>query len=480
MKFTTTSPVFRSVSITFLTVLTTGLLSFGQQGKATLPDEDMQAQTVKTLFNHILTNGKCYTDLEYLCKRIGGRLSGSPQAAAAVEWGKQTLELTKADTTFLQPVMVPHWLRTSPEKARIISKHIGWQEVNICALGNSVGTGPLGITAPVLMIDSLEALNKLDKKAVEGKIVYLNRAFDQRMIDPFDTYSACVGGRYSGAPKAAKLGAVAYVLRSLASNTDEHPHTGGMAYEEGVAKIPAAALATRDADLLSALLTKDSGLTLYLNFSCENRADRPSFNVIGEIKGAKFPNEVIVVGGHLDSWDNGEGAHDDGAGCVQSIEVIRALKSLGIQPARTIRCVLFMNEENGAKGAQEYARWAGKNGEKCVAAIESDRGGFSPRGFTLETASDTVTAKYVQILQKYRPILEQYGLYQFEKGFSGVDVKYLKDNGAACLGLIPDPQRYFNYHHTPNDTFDKINERELKLGAASMAALAYLISENGW
>ncbi|OWY20734.1 hypothetical protein B6N25_11040 [Sphingobacteriales bacterium TSM_CSS] len=437
-------------------------------------------QEIRNIFNHILANGKCYSDLEYLCKRIGGRLSGSPQAAAAVEWGKQTLELTNADSTYLQPVMVPHWLRTSPEKARIISKHIGWQEVNICALGNSVGTGPWGISAPVLMIDSLEMLDKLDKKMVQGKIVYLNRAFDQHFIDPFDAYSACVGGRYSGASKAAKLGAVAYVLRSLASNSDEHPHTGGMAYEDGIAKIPAAAIATRDADLLSGLLTKDPNLALYLNFSCENRKDRPSFNVIGEVKGTKYPDEVIVVGGHLDSWDNGEGAHDDGAGCVQSIEVIRTLKALGIQPTRTIRCVLFMNEENGAKGAQEYASWARKNGEKCIAAIESDRGGFSPRGFTMETASDSVTAKNLATLQQYRPILEQYGLHMFEKGFSGVDVKYLKDNGATCLGLVPDPQRYFNYHHTPNDTFDKINERELKLGAAAMSALAYLISENGW
>ncbi len=439
-----------------------------------------QEQTIKQIFDQTLKEGGCYADLEYLCKRIGGRLSGSPQAAAAVEWALQTLERINNVHSYKQDVMVPHWERTGKEEARIISKHIGWQSVNVCALGGSVSTAKWGITAKVVKIDSLGALDRLGSKQIAGNIVYLDRPFDPTFIDTFDAYSACASNRFTGASKAAKYGAVAFVLRALASNIDEHPHTGSMSYDTNIPKIPAAAIATIDADLLSGLLTKDPDLSLYLQLNCATHPDRLSYNVIGEIKGSEFPNEVVVVGGHLDSWDNGEGAHDDGAGTVHSIEVLRTLANLGITPKRTIRCVLFMNEENGAKGAQEYAKWAAANGETCIAAIESDRGGFSPRGFTIETNNDTITENRFTTLKTYRNLLEPYGIHQFEKGFSGVDVKYMKEQGTTCLGLVPDPQRYFNYHHTPNDTFDKVNERELKMGAAAMTALAYLISENGW
>jgi len=437
-------------------------------------------KVIKQIFDHTLSSGKCYTDLEYLCKRIGGRLSGSPQAAAAVEWALQTLERINTVNAYKQDVMVPYWERTGKEEARIISKHIGWQSVNVCALGGSVSTEKWGVTAKVIKIDSLEALDLLGTKQISGKIVYLDRPFDPTFIDTFDAYSACASNRFTGASKAAKYGAVAFVLRSLASNDDEHPHTGSMHYEDDQPKIPAAAIATEDANLLTGLMTKDPDLSLYLQLNCMKHPDRLSHNVIGEIKGSEFPNEVIVVGGHLDSWDNGEGAHDDGAGTVHSIEVLRTLVELGITPKRTIRCVLFMNEENGAKGAQEYAKLTSTNGESCIAAIESDRGGFSPRGFTIETNNETLTEERFAKLKSYRTLLEPFGIHQFEKGFSGVDVKYLKPHGTTCLGLVPDPQRYFNYHHTPNDTFDKVNERELKMGAAAMTALAYLISEEGW
>lgn len=462
-------------SITFI-VCVFGFLWWG----FTTQKEAAQETAVKQIFDETLKNGQSYTNLEYLCKRIGGRLSGSPQAAAAVEWAKQTLERIPGVNSSLQAVMVPHWERTGKEEARIISKHIGWQPVNVCALGGSVSTDKFGLTAPVVKISTLAELEKLGAKVVSGKIVYLDQAFDPTIINTFDAYSACASNRFTSASNAARYGAVAFVLRALASNTDHHPHTGSMRYEEGTVKIPAAAIATQDADVLVGLLEKDPNLMLHLKLHCQNYPDRLSYNVLGEIKGTRFPDEVIVVGAHLDSWDNGEGAHDDGAGSVQCIEALRTLTNLQLRPKRTIRCVLFMNEENGAKGAQEYARWAAENGEKCIAAIESDRGGFTPRGFTLETSTDSLTQIRLATLRRYEPLLKPYGLHFFEKGFSGVDVKYLLPNGTVCMGLVPDSQRYFDYHHTPNDTFDKVNERELKLGAASLTALAYLISENGW
>ena len=439
---------------------------------------EKDAENIKLIYEESLSNGKCYSDLEYLCKQIGGRLSGSPQAAAAVEWARQTLQKMDFDTTYLQEVMVPHWVRGEKEQARIISKHIGWHDVNVCALGNSVATDKLGITAPVIEITDLKELAKLGRKKVAGKIVFHNRKMHDKDIDTFDSYGTCVGDRYDGAPEAAKYGAVAFVLRSLGHFVDEHPHTGNMAYIDGIEKIPAAAISTKHADMLSGLLTKDKDLTFHLKMNCETLPDELSYNVISEIRGSELPNEVVVVSGHLDAWDNGEGAHDDGAGSVQSMEVLRILKNLNIQPKRTVRCVLFMNEENGTRGAKKYAAWAKENGENCIAAIESDMGGFTPRGFSID-AADSLLTERLKACQAFTPLFEPYNVHKITKGFSGVDVQYLKPHGTTCIGFVPDPQRYFDYHHTPNDTFDKVNKRELEMGAATMASLTYLLAKYG-
>lgn len=443
------------------------------------PFKKSDEKVVKAIFNEALANGESYDNLEYLCKQIGGRLSGSPQAAAAVEWAKQTLDKLPLDTVWLQPTMVPHWERGEKEHARIISEHIGWQEVNVCALGNSVGTPKWGITAPVIEITDLKQLKELGRKNVEGKIVFHNRHMPDTDYDTFESYSTCVGDRYDGAPEAAKYGAVGFVLRSLGHFVDEHPHTGNMAYIDGVEKIPAAAISTRDANYLHELLEVDTDLSFNLRMHCKTYPDKLSYNVIGEIRGSEFPEEVIVVSGHLDAWDNGEGAHDDGSGTVHSIESLRILSALDLRPKRTIRCVLYMNEENGTRGARTYTQFAKDSDEKCILAIESDSGAFTPRGFTVDAKDSLTTEAGVSSLRPLVKVMESYGLHKCEKGFSGVDIQFLKELGTVCVGLSPDPQRYFDYHHTPNDTFDKINKRELELGAASVTALAYLVAQQG-
>jgi hypothetical protein len=432
--------------------------------------------TVKKIFDEALARGKSYEMLHYLCKNIGHRLSGSPGAAAAVEWTRHVMEDYGFDTVYLQPVMVPHWVRGSREIGRVVnSRKMGTVEMNVCALGGSIGTGPGGLVGKVIEIRNFEEL-KASGKQVQGKIVFFNRPLDPTQINTFVAYGGAVNQRGSGAVEAAKLGAIGVIVRSMGSNAEDYPHTGSLRYEDGVTRIPAIAVATRHADLLSKLLKDDKDLEFYMESHCQTLDDSPSFNVIGEIRGSEYPEQIIAVGGHLDSWDLGEGAHDDGAGCVQSIEVLRIFKALGYKPKRTIRAVMFMNEENGLRGGQAYADRARKGNEQHLAAIESDRGGFTPRGFTVG-GHDGVYEKAVV----WKPLLEPFGLTDWAKGGGGgADIGPLGAQSQALIGFVPDSQRYFDYHHTAEDTFEKVNKRELELGAASMAALVYLIDQHGW
>ena len=346
--------------------------------------------------------------------------------------------------------------------------------VNVCALGGSIGTGSSGISANVIEVKSFDELKTLGAKGVQGKIVFFNRPMDPTKINTFGGYGGAVDQRANGASEAAKLGAIAVLVRSMSSNLEDYPHTGGMRYAPDVAKIPALAISTRHAELLSQHLKDEKDLTFYMENHSETLEDAPSFNVIGEIKGTEFPNEFIVVGGHLDSWDLAQGAHDDGAGCVQSIEVLRLFKQMGYKPKHTIRAVMFMNEENGLRGGMKYAEEAERKKEKHIAAIESDRGGFVPRGFTVPTE-----AKAKERVRSWKPLLEPYGLSDFSQEGGGADIGPLAPQGVALIGFLPDSQRYFNYHHTAEDTIDKVDKRELELGSASMAALVYLIDKYG-
>ena len=431
--------------------------------------------TIRKIFDSALTDGKSYSMLDYLCNKVGPRLSGSPGAAAAVEWGRHTMEDFGFDSVWLQPVMVPHWVRGQKEIGRVLnSKKMGTVDMNVCALGGSVGTGPEGISAGIVEVKTFEELAQLGKKNVQGKIVFFNRPMDPNLIQTFSSYGGAANQRSAGPSEAAKFGAAGVIVRSMGVNQEDYPHTGGLRYAPEIAQIPAVAISTKHADLLSRLLKDDKGISFYMETHSQILEDAPSFNVVGEIKGSEYKDEIIVVGGHLDSWDLAQGAHDDGAGCVQSIEVLRILSTMGYRPKRTIRAVLFMNEENGLRGGQKYAELAMKNKEKHVAAMESDRGGFTPRGFTI-AAEESVRTK----IQNWRSLLEPYGLTDFNQRGGGADIGPLAAQGVSLIGYLPDSQRYFNYHHTSEDTFDKVDKRELELGSASMTALIYLIDQYG-
>ena len=431
---------------------------------------------IREIFDESLVHGQSYPMLEELCLNIGHRLSGSPQAAAAVEWSRQKMISYGFDTVFLQPVMVPHWIRGQEEVGRITnSSKLGTREVNIIAIGNSVGTGPKGVSGRIVEVQSFDELEDLGKKNIEGKIVYFSRPFDQRHIRTFSAYSGAVDQRAFGASEAAKYGAIGTVIRSMASNNDDDvPHTGTLLYKEDAPKIPAVAISTKDGDLLSSLIKEDDNVNFYFETHCEMLPDVLSYNVIGELRGTEKPNEYIVVGGHLDSWDVGHGAHDDGAGCVQSIEALRIFKKLGIKPKHSIRAVMFMNEENGLRGGNKYAEEAKATNQKHIAAIESDAGGFSPRGFSYSGSEEQI-----QKLNSFSKYFEPYMMSLFSSPGGGADIGPLKSQGTAVIGLSPDSQRYFDLHHTTSDTFDKVNRRELELGAAAMTSLIYLIDQEG-
>lgn len=433
--------------------------------------------TLRKIYDEALGNGQAYKNLEYLCKKIGPRLSGSQNAQKAVDWSKKLMEDYGFDNVYLQEIMVPHWERGAKEVAYIIEGKTKIP-VPIAALGGSIASPAQGITAQIIEVQNFEELKVLGASVIKGKIVFFNRPFDARLFDTFKAYSGAVNQRGQGAVEAAKLGAVGVMVRSMTNLIDDNPHTGGLRYQDGVTKIPAAAISTKAAELLSQKLRLKKGpaIQLYFKQNCKTLPDAVSYNVIGEIRGSLTPENIITVGGHLDSWDLAEGAHDDGTGVTQSIEVLRLFKSLNIQPKNTIRAVMFMNEENGLRGGAKYAELAKQNNESHIAAMESDKGGFIPRGFTIEN-SPLALAHF----SKWKPLLEPYNITDITPGGGGSDIGPLKATvpGIVLIGLKPDSQRYFDVHHASNDVFENVNKRELELGAASMASLIYLIDKYG-
>lgn len=405
--------------------------------------------------------------LSELCTKIGGRLSGSPEAARAVAWTKSKMESYGFQNVRLVPCMVPHWVRGSHESASLItpSRRI---TLNLCALGGSVGTPSKGLTANVIEVHSLAEAEKLGAKA-RGKIIFYNRPFDETLPTTFEMYGKANDQRTNGAISAAKVGAIGVLVRSMTSAKDDNPHTGAMHYDDKLKKIPAAALGIQSAERLSAAL-KRGPVKVNFRLNCKTLPDVPSASVIGEITGSTLPNEVIVIGGHLDSWDLAQGAHDDGAGVTQSIEAVRLLKVQGLQPKRTIRAIAFMNEENGLRGGNAYAVFAKDSGQRHLAAMESDAGGFMPRSFG-------VPGDRLNDMNDWLPYLRQFGIERFNAGGGGADIGPLAALGTEMVGLQPDGQRYFDYHHAANDTIDKVNPRELEMGAMAMAALAWQMSD---
>jgi carboxypeptidase Q len=433
---------------------------------------------LRKIYDEALVDGKCYDNLHYLCKNIGPRLSGSANAQKAVEWGKKLMESYGFDRVYLQEVMVPHWVRGEKEVGKIID---GDKEipVAICALGMSVATPKDGITANVIEVHSLKELDSLGESAIKGKIVFFNRPFDPLFIETFKAYGTAGDQRFMGPAAAAKLGAVGAIVRSLTEIIDDYPHTGAT-LNSGIS-IPAAAISTKGANLLSSMLKmrKMPQIKFYLKQSCQTLPDVLSYNVVGELKGSENPNKYITVGGHLDSWDLAEGAHDDGTGVMQSVEMLRILKTLNYHPKNSIRAVFFMNEENGDKGGLKYAELAAKNKEDHIAAIETDAGGFTPRGFGF-------TGLPAGSLQKmnttWKALLEPYAADRLTDGGGGTDIEPLKSTvpSVVLIEYLPDSQRYFDIHHSAKDVFENVNQRELELGSAAIASLVYLIDQHGF
>ena len=437
------------------------------------PAEAQDSLTIRRIYDFALKQGKCYSWLDFLSNRIGGRLSGSPEAAQAVNYVRMEMVKLNPDEVQLQEVMVPHWVRGSKEQ--------GWMDVNgrkqplsICALGGSVPTPKGGIIAPVVEVADWDELEKLGAAGVTGKIVFMNHPMKAEFINTFEAYGEASRYRWGTATRAAKLGAIGVVVRSMTLSLDDHPHTGAMGYDEDVPRIPACAISTMGAEQLSKSIQKDPGARFGFSMSCSTLPDTLSHNVIAELRGTEFPNEIVVVGGHLDAWDTGDGSHDDGAGIVQSMEVLRIFKELGLKPKRTLRFVAFMNEENGGRGGKKYAEEAKASGRKHIAAIESDAGGFTPRGFTFKGDSADM-----QKAAAWKSLFEPYLMQVWRPGYGGADINHLEDQGTLLIGFSPDSQRYFDVHHADTDTFDKINKRELELGAAGMASLAWLLCEYG-
>ena len=433
-------------------------------------------EQLKTFFDNSLLNGQAYEWLDYLTNRIGSRLSGSLGAERAVAWTKAALDALGLDRVYLQPVKVPKWVRGAKEFALIETAPGVTFNVPITALGGSVATPSVGLKAFVVEVQGIEELKALDREQIEGKIVFFNRPMQADLISTFQAYSGCVDQRYSGAKEASAYGAVGVIVRSMNLRLDDLPHTGAMSYgDQDVSKrIPAAAISTNAAEKLSKLLKLEPNLKFLFRQQCKTYPDVWSHNVIGEITGSEFPNEIIVVGGHLDSWDLGDGAHDDGAGVVQSMEVLRLFKATGYKPKRTIRVVLFMNEETGLRGGNAYADNALLTGERHIFALESDAGGFTPRGFSFNCSDE----EFAQI-ESWKPLFKPYLIHYFEQGGSGADIRPLKNKYNVLAGLRPDSQRYFDHHHAENDTFDAVNKRELELGAATMTSLIYLYDTYG-
>lgn len=444
------------------------------------PAQAEQAAFIRQVFDSALVQGQSWPMLEHLCKQIGHRLSGSENAHKAVLYTRTQMLKLGFDSVWLQPVMVPVWVRGAKEKAYLLQNKrtaggiIQQQQLNIeiLALGGSVATPPGGLNASVVEVANLEALRALPAGAANGKIVFINEAFDPRNIHTFESYGHCVGNRYNGAREAAAKGAVGVLVRSLTHRIDAYPHTGVMSYGDAQKRIPAAAISTLHAEQLSQMLRDKQEVRLVMEMSCESKPDVLSYNVVGQIHGRELRDEIIAVGGHLDSWDVGEGAHDDGVGCVHSIEALRLLKVNGYQPRRSLRAIMFMNEENGLRGGEEYARLAKELNEKHFAAIESDRGGFSPRQFNVEADSVVIAD-----MQKWLPLFEPYGVHSIKAGGSGADVGRLRGNAEALLGFVPDSQRYFDFHHANSDVLEAVNRRELELGSAAIAALIYLLDQ---
>jgi carboxypeptidase Q len=413
-----------------------------------------------------------YEKLRQLTDGIGHRLSGSPALDRAIDWAEKTLAADGHENVRKEKVMVPHWERGA-ESAEILGPTR--RPLTILGLGGSEGTPKGGIEGEVLVVRSFEELEKAGA-AVKDKIVLFDVAMRGYEEGKGTGYGDVVQFRASGPSKASKLGAKAVLVRSLATSSLNTPHTGATRFDDGVKKIPAAAVTVEDAALIARLSEQGERVRVRLTMGAKTKPDAPSANVLAELVGREKPDEIVLIGGHLDSWDVGQGAHDDGAGCVIMMQALTTLRALGMKPRRTIRVVLFTNEENGIAGARAYAKDHAAEVAKHVLGVEADSGGFAPWGFTVEVPKDRL-AKATRFAEDVAALLAPVGALQIKEAGSGADLIPLVKEGMPGMGYVSHGQKYFDYHHSAADTLDKVDPRELADGVAVVAVLAWIAAE---
>ncbi|MCJ7679808.1 MAG: M20/M25/M40 family metallo-hydrolase [Candidatus Aminicenantes bacterium] len=458
-------------SIIFLILLLSTAVFLANAEGTEDPETGLYEQAADRLFAAGMRQQGAYVLLLQLTA-LGPRLTGSPQAAAAVELTRQMMTDLELTNIHLEPTRVGRWVRGEEETALIISSRWGTRPLKVASIGGSDPTPETGIDGPVIEVKTFEELKAMGA-AAKGAIIFFNRPMDPTLPDTFSAYGGAADQRVRGAVEGARAGAVAVLVRSLTTRRDDFPHTGVMLYEEGIPRIPAACLSTMGADELSRLLHSDPELRVHLKLDCRHLSPVISHNVIGEIEGSEKPEEIVLLGGHLDSWDQGTGAHDDGAGCVHALEALHLIKAAGLRPKRTVRAVMFMDEEFGGTGGRDYAGSPRRRRERHIAAIESDRGGFLPLGFGIGHEDTFAEFKH------WEPLFQRVGLQWLRPGGGGVDIGPLGQSGTLLIGLIPDSQRYFDVHHSALDTIETVNSRELEMGAVAMALLAYILAQEG-
>lgn len=435
--------------------------------------QESDKTTLTAIYQNALSTHHAANNLKELCSKAKGRLMGSKESELAIQLLRAQLLAINPDTCYLLPYTSPSWRCKSPAQARI--QYGGRREsLRVVNLGLSVSTPAAGIEAEVLEVHTLSELDSLGSSAVKDKIVFFNRAMDNTRLNTFEAYSAAVDQRANGASKASQYGAVGVIVRSLSTEPNDFPHTGVSKYKAGVVKIPNLSVSTNDADKLSRLNKSNTGLKLWIKSDTEDIDTVHTANLIAEIKGSRHPEQVILIGAHMDSWFNTPGAHDDGAGCAQMIDVIRIFRQLNIRPEHSIRLVLFMDEEMYQSGSKAYAGYAASEKKEHIASIESDAGGSLPLGFGIDAPDSVISA-----VQKLSQPLSAYGIYKVAKGYGGVDIAPLKQFNVPLIGLMTNSQRYFDYHHSANDTYENVNRREMQMGTAAIAGLVYLIDRYG-
>jgi hypothetical protein len=462
----------KSLLIIFPLFLGGFLFSQKKQVKKTAPAPKYNYHTeFKRISDEIMTNGTAYDNLGEITKGIGPRFSATPGYAKAVDWAEKQFKEIGIETVWKQDAKAPVWIR-GRESLQIKASNGEWKNIKMLSFGNSEGTGGKDLTGEIVLINTTGELNSLSIGQLKDKIVFVNLPLDPKIINTSDSYLITAKSKLISASVIAKTGAKALIIRSLTTAYNDIPHAKMVYYEpDDKVRIPALSIGTKSADELESLLNKQK-VTAKINMSAESKGETVNPNVIAEIPGKK-DSKIILLGAQLDSWDFGEGAIDDGTGVAQCIEVLRTLKALGYQNNHTIRVVLYSNSENGGQGREIYASYVKKKEEKHIFALGTDAGGYSPRGFSLDMSP-----------QRRRQIFEwknyflPYGVYDFDQTDAIQDISPLKKLDVPLAELVVDTQRYFDYHHSVQDTYDKVNKRELLLGSIVMTQMVLMIDQN--